>query len=255
MGKKMIKSPTPIISNPKKTGSVAVNPKNSGLIPLNQKNGATVVKRKGIASGFLIAVIAVVLIIVGAGFYVAKKFKSWAAEGVTMAMSMIIEESDLPEVEKSEIVEILEIVKTDYLTGDITLEELGQILEAMPSCPAFAMGIVIQFEASYVETSGLSDAEKTEATIALNRFAQGLSNGLIGWEEIEDIIGPISETDEDGEQQLKEPDGVTDNEIREVLLEVKRIADDAGIPEEFVEVDISAAFQATIEEILSRPLA
>ena len=210
--------------------------------------------RQGFASGCLIAVIVVVLIVVGAGIYVVKNFKGWAAEGITVAMSFIIEESDLPEVEKYEIVEILDLIKEEYLAGNITLEELGQIMEAMPSCPALAMGIVIQFEASYVATSNLSDAEKTEAKVALNRFAQGLSNGWIGWEEIGDIIAPISETDDDGDQVLKEPDRVTDDEIREVLREVKLIADNAGIPEEFVEIDISASFEATIEEVLARPL-
>lgn len=220
-----------------------------------QKNSDLIAQRHGFASGCLIAVVVVVLIIVGAGIFVAKNFKSWAAEGITAAMSMMIEESDLPEVERSEIIEILNQVKEEYLAGDITIEELGHILEAMTSCPAIAMGIVIQFEASYVAISSLSDGEKNEATLALNRFAQGLTNGLIGWEEIEDIIAPISETDAEGKQTLKDPGSVTDGEIREALAAVKRAADNAGIAEELVEVDISESFRTTIEEALARPLA
>ncbi len=220
-----------------------------------QKNSDLIAQRHGFASGCLIAVVVVVLIIVGAGIFVAKNFKSWAAEGITAAMSMMIEESDLPEVERTEIIEILNQVKEEYLAGDITIEELGHILEAMTSCPAIAMGIVIQFEASYVAISSLSDGEKNEATLALNRFAQGLTNGLIGWEEIEDIIAPISETDAEGKQTLKDPGSVTDGEIREALAAVKRAADNAGISEELVEVDISESFRTTIEEALARPLA
>lgn len=220
-----------------------------------QKNSDLIAQRHGFASGCLIAVVVVVLIIVGAGIFVAKNFKSWAAEGITAAMSMMIEESDLPEVERTEIIEILNQVKEEYLAGDITIEELGHILEAMTSCPAIAMGIVIQFEASYVAISSLSDGEKNEATLALNRFAQGLTNGLIGWEEIEDIIAPISETDAEGKQTLKDPGSVTDDEILEALAAVKRAADNAGISEELVEVDISESFRTTIEEALARPLA
>ncbi|UCG04850.1 MAG: hypothetical protein JSV83_13060 [Desulfobacterales bacterium] len=220
-----------------------------------QKNSDLIAQRHGFASGCLIAVVVVVLIIVGAGIFVAKNFKSWAAEGITAAMSMMIEESDLPEVERFEIIEILNQVKEEYLAGDITIEELGHILEAMTSCPAIAMGIVIQFEASYVAISSLSDGEKNEATLALNRFAQGLTNGLVGWEEIEDIIAPISETDAEGKQTLKDPGSVTDDEIREALAAVKRAADNAGIAEELVEVDISESFRTTIEEALARPLA
>lgn len=222
---------------------------------LTPQNTSLFHRREGFATGCLIAVIVVVLIIVGGGIYVAKNFKSWAAAGITAAMSIMIEESDLPDVEKSEIVEILNQVKEEYLAGDISLEELGQILEAMADCPAIAMGIVVQFEASYVESSNLSDGEKNDAKLALNRFAQGLTSGVIGWEEIEGIIAPISETDAEDDQTLKEPGRVTDDEIREVLAAVKLAADHAGIPGQLLEIDISESFRKTIEQALARPLA
>ena len=220
-----------------------------------QKNSGLIAQRHGFASGCLIAVIVVVLLIVGGGIYVAKNFKSWAAAGITAAMSLMIEQSDLPKLEKSEIVEILYQVKEEYLAGDISLEELGQILEAMTDCPAIAMGIVVQFEASYVESSNLSAGEKTDAKLTLNRFAQGLTSGSVGWEEIEGIIAPISETNAEGDQTLKAPGRVTDDEIREVLAAVKLAADRAGIPEQLLEIDISESFRKTIEQALARPLA
>ena len=229
--------------------------RSQNAIRIAQKNSGLIAQRHGFATGCLIAVIVVVLLIVGGGIYVAKNFKSWAAAGITAAMSMMIEKSDLPDVEKTEIVEILNQVKEEYLAGDISLEELGQILEAMTDCPAIAMGIVVQFEASYVESSNLSDGEKNDARLALNRFAQGLKSGVIGWEGIEGIIAPISETDAEGDQTLKEPGRVTDDEIREVLAAVKLAADHAGIPEQFLEIDISESFRETIEQAIGRPLA
>jgi hypothetical protein len=222
---------------------------------LTLRNTALIHRPEGFATGCLIAIIVVVLIIVGGGIYVAKNFKSWAAAGITAAMSMMIEESDLPDVEKSEIVEILNQVKEEYLAGDISLEELGQILEAMVDCPAIAMGIIVQFEVSYVESSILSDGEKNDAKLALNRFAQGLTSGEIGWEEIEAIVAPISETTAEGDITLKEPARVTVDEIREVLAAVKLAADRAGIPEQLLEIDISESFKESIEQALTRPLA
>lgn len=225
------------------------------VMNLTHKNSGLIAQRHGFATGCLIAIIVVVLIIVGGGIYVAKNFKSWAAAGITAAMSMMIEESDLPDMEKSEIVEILNQIKEEYLVGDISLEELGQILEAMADCPAIAMGIVVQFEASYVESSSLSDGEKNDATLALNRFAQGLTSGVIGWEEIEAIVVPISETNAEGDITLKEPARVTDDEIREALAAVKLAVDRAGIPEQLLEIDISESFRKSIEHALARPLA
>jgi hypothetical protein len=125
----------------------------------------------------------------------------------------------------------------------------------MADCPAIAMGIVVQFEASYVESSSLSDGEKAEAKLSLNRFAQGLTSGAIGWEEIEAIVAPISETDAEGDMTLKDPARVTDAEIREVVAAVKLAADRADIPGIPLEIDISESFRQTIEQALERPLA
>ena len=88
---------------------------------------------EGLASGCLIAIIVTVAILIGAGIYIASNFKHWAAEGITVAMTLVIEESALPDEEKSEIIDILDQLKKDFQSDDITLEELGLILQAIPN--------------------------------------------------------------------------------------------------------------------------
>ena len=211
-------------------------------------------RREGLASGCLIAIIVTVAILIGAGIYIASNFKHWAAEGVTVAMTLVIEESALPDEEKSEIIDILDQLKGDFQTDDITFEELGLILQAIPSCPALPIGMMIQFEASYVKPSNLGDEEKIEANLTLNRFAQGLSGGTISWEEAHGVSGPLTNSDAEGKQTLKEPGEITDDEIREVLAAAKQAADNAGIPIVKIEIDISDEFQKTIEESIGRAL-
>jgi hypothetical protein len=210
--------------------------------------------RQGFANGCLIAIIAVVLVIVGVVVYVAMNLDQVASEGFALAMNVMIAQSDLPQEEKSQIIEIIDQLKEGYQAGDISLEELGQILEEMANCPALAIGVMIQFEASYVEPSDLSDEEKSTAKLDLNRFAQGLSSGLISWGETREISAPIMATDKEGNHSLREPSEVTDNEIREVLAAVKYVADEVGIPSTMVEIDISQEFKKTIEAVLERPL-
>jgi hypothetical protein len=221
---------------------------------LFQRINRLIAHRQGFANGCLIAIIAVVLVIVGAVVYVAMNFDRVVSEGFALAMNIMIAQSDLPQEEKSEIIEILDQLKEGYQAGDISLEELGLILEAMSSCPALAIGVMIQFEASYVEPSNLSDEEKIIAKLDLNRFAQGLSSGLISWGETREISAPIMATDEEGNHSLREPSEVTDNEIREVVAAVKYVVDEAGISRTMVEIDISEEFKKTIEEVLERPL-
>ena len=124
----------------------------------------------------------------------------------------------------------------------------------MGRCPAIPMGLVIQFEETYVVSSGLSSAEKMAANLNLNRLARGLSGGQIDWEIVDEILAPISEPDEDGDQRLKSPEEVSDDAIRDVILTVKTAADQAGIAEEKVEIDISDEFKKSVEEALGRTI-
>jgi len=211
-----------------------------------------IVRREGLANGCLIAIIVTVVILVGASIYVAMNFRHWAAEGVAVAMALVIEESALPEEEKSEIIAILGQLKEDFQAGAITFEELGLILQAMENCPALAIGMMSQFEASYVVPSTLNNEEKIEANLILNRFAQGLAGGVISWEDTGRVSEAIMTLDDEGNQNIKEPDEVTDDEIRQLLAAAKQSADDAGIPDKKIEIDISDEFQKTIEEAIGR---
>jgi hypothetical protein len=210
--------------------------------------------QKGIASGCLIAIVIVVIIIVGGGIYVAKNYRIWAAKGITFAMTEVINESDLPGQEKAEITNILALVKENYIAGDITLKELGTVLEAMANCPAIAVGMVVQFEASYVTPSALRDDEKAVARLHLNRFAQGLNNDAIGWGQLDDVTEPILQVSGEQNRDLKPPGECSPDEIRQVLYNVKTAADRQNIPMQFVDIDISDEFLKTIEGALGREL-
>jgi len=210
--------------------------------------------QQGIAGGCLIAIALVIIIFVSAGIYVARNYRAWAAKAITLAMTAVISESDLPLEEKVEIIDILDLVKDNYIAGYIELAELGTIFEAMAGCPALAIGMVVQFEASYVKDSGLGETEKAEARLHLNRFAQGLINDSINWGELDDVTEPILEFKGDSERTLKPPGQCSIDEIRQVLSNVKAAADQQKIPMQLVEIDISDEFLRTIEGALGRAL-
>jgi hypothetical protein len=220
--------------------------------PMNS-NGP--INQSGMANALLIAIIVILVIFVAAGVYAVKNRHIWIAHGITAAMNAVINNSGLPSQEKSQLTEIIHQINQGYLAGEITTAELGLIFEGMAKCPALTIGLVTQFEQSYVVPSDLSRAEKLAADIDLNRLARGLSEGIIGWEIVETILSGISDIGEDGTHQLKTPADVSDNEIREVLVAVKNAADEAGISEMKVEIDISDEFKKTVEQALGRSLS
>jgi hypothetical protein len=230
--------------------------KNQPIMP-NQKQikSAGMKSQSGMATALSIAIIAILVIFVAAGVYAFKNRKIWIAHGITAAMNAVINNSELPSQEKSQVTEIIYQINQGYLSGEISMAELGLIFESMAKCPALTIGLVTQFEQSYVVPSGLSNAEKLSAGSNLNRLARGLSNGNIGWEITETILAGISYIGEDGNHHLKAPGEVSDEEIREVLVEVKNAADEAGISEMKVEIDISDEFKKSVEEALGRSLS
>jgi hypothetical protein len=220
-----------------------------------QMNSNGLMSQTGIANALLITIIVILVILVAAGVYAVKNRHIWIAHGITAAMNAVINNSELPSQEKSKLTEIIHQINKDYLAGEISTAELGLIFESMAKCPALTIGLVIQFEQSYVVPSGLSSAEKRAAGTDLNRLARGLSEGTIGWEIAETILAGISDTGEDGTYQLKAPAEVSDVEIRDVLAAVKNAADEAGISEMKVDIDISNEFRKSVEQALGRSLS
>jgi hypothetical protein len=209
---------------------------------------------EGIATGCLVTIIAVILIFVAIGVYVAKNYQTWLAHGIAAGMHALIDNSDLPQQEKSEITEIIDQIKDGYLAEEISFAELGLILESMGQCPAIPIGLVTQFEESYVVPSGLTGAEKAAANLNLNRLARGIASEEIGWEVVDEILVPISDPGEDGNQHLRAPAEVSDEDIRQVLVTVQEAADEAGISDEKVEIDISDEFKKSVEVALGREI-
>jgi hypothetical protein len=210
--------------------------------------------QSGMATALLIAIIALLVIFVAAGVYAVKNRQIWIAHGITAAMSAVINKSGLPSQEKSQVTELIYQINQGYLAGEISAAELGLIFEGLAKCPALTIGIVTQFEQSYVMPSGLGNAEKLSADTHLNRLARGLSNGKVGLEIAETILAGISDIGEDGTHHLKAPGEVSDEEIRAVLVAVKNAADEAGISEIKIEIDISDEFKKSVEQALGRSL-
>ena len=208
----------------------------------------------GIATALLVGLIAFFLIIVAVGVYAVSNYNVWIAHGITAGMNAVINGSDIPEQEKAEVTQVISQLKEGYLAEEITMAEFGRVLEAIGSCPALPIGLVVQFEQSYVVPSGLDGDEKMAARLHLNRLARGLADGRIDWAVIEEILDPISDLGADGNQKLRSPDMVSDTEILEVLVTAKEIADEAEISEGMIAIDISDEFLKSVEEALGRSL-
>jgi len=181
---------------------------------------------------------------------VIDRVKSAAADAARKTLAEEINKSELPQEQKREMIAQVDRVANGFKAGDITLEDLVKILNALAESPVVVVLAVYTVEQKYIVPSGLTHEEKEEARLTTQRIARGAFEERIPKQDIQRALRPVSETNAEGEWQLKE--SVTDQELRDSLAQCRRIADEAGVPEEPFEVDLGKEFKKAVDQALAK---
>jgi hypothetical protein len=192
----------------------------------------------------------VVLVILGgiAAYYISKHWKDWASTIGSAALKETIEATELPEQEKDEISEQIDRLAAAFRQGQITKEQMAEIVQQVVGSPLMTTLAVSAIEKKYVTGSGLNDQEKVEAHQTLRRFLRAAIDQKIDEEGMNGAMQHVARRNKDGNWELK--DRVTDDELRAFLGEAKTLADDAGVPAEPEEIDPSDEFKRIIDEAM-----
>ena len=202
----------------------------------------------GCLKGCLIAL--VIFLILGAigVWWVAKNAKSWAGAGTAAIINQVIDESDLPAAEKEELKAESKRVTDGLADGSVSFDQLGQVITGFVESPLVPMFIVKGIEAKYLNQSGLSDEEKAEGKVTLERYISGLMSKQIPQNSIDQVMVHVADKDEQGEWQLREQ--LSDDELRSFLAAAKQAADDASVAEDPEPVDPSDELKKVIDGVL-----
>lgn len=199
-------------------------------------------------SGCLIGCLCVFLlgvVMCGAGtWYAFKKLPDFARNTAVTA----IEQSDLSDEDKRVVVEQVDRVVNEYKAGNISLEQVGEVFEEFAQSPLMNVLLAKAAMEKYVSPSGLSDEEKTEAKMTLERAARGVFEKKISQGELETTLDMIS-TKTGNQRQFA--NSLSDDELRKFLAECKRLADAAEIPEEPYEVDVGGEVKKAVDRALN----
>lgn len=193
----------------------------------------------------------VLLLCGGLIWYAVSNVKSIAANAARDALVRMIRSTELSAEDKQELITEIDRVVEEYKAGEITLEQIGRIVEELEQSPLLGAAVIFFAETKYVQPSGLSDEEKAEARRTLQRVARGIHEGQLKMEQLEAPMQHIQRTGPDGQQELKEK--LTDEELRQFLAELKQLADEAQVPDEPFEVDIGQAFKEAVDRALAKP--
>jgi hypothetical protein len=199
-------------------------------------------------------IMAGVLVILAAivGFWVARNWRDWFADFGTQAVNQQIDASDLPPQEKVEIKVQVERVGTEFKAGRISMEQAVKIVENLAKSPLMPMLVVAAVDTQYFDKSGLSDEEKAEGRVTLQRFARAVVEGKIKQDGVDKVLSHIA--DRRGKDNWEFRERVSDADLRAALAEAKTQADAAGMPAEVENtIDPSDEFKKVIDEALAEP--
>ncbi|MBI1375850.1 MAG: hypothetical protein GC159_24335 [Phycisphaera sp.] len=208
--------------------------------------------RGNVLAGCLIALgVLFVAIVIGVVVLVMKA-KTIISTGVHAATVEMVNQSDMTEEDKKAVIAELDQLKDDYQAGKITTEQIGNVMEEIGKSPLIPLGAMTFTEKHYIEPSGLSAEEKTDAKLQVGRFARGMYTEAIPKEALEEVAAPISEPDprQPGKTRLKQK--ATDEEVRQFIANLKQKADDASVSEEPFEINMAVEFKKVLDKALKR---
>jgi hypothetical protein len=201
-----------------------------------------------------LVIVVVGLLVVGVGVYwITQNWRGWTSTAGAQAVMQNVNASDLPEQEKREIEVQVKRVADAFGDGRISFEQLGKIIEKLMESPVLTTIIVSTAETKYLDPSGLSDEEKDEARITIQRFTRGAVDGTIDQNSMDMALEHIADPQEGGGWRLRMR--VSDAELRAFLAVAKAEADEANIPEEPEEFDASDEIKRIIDDAMGEQLA
>jgi hypothetical protein len=200
------------------------------------------------------------LLCVGGVWYVKQNAGKWVAGMAREVIVAVIEESEIADEEKAEVIAQVDRVVNAYKQGRISEQDLERLMQEFQSSPAFMMISAWGLEKAYLDPSGLSDEEKEAGRRSIQRAFRGLVEKKITQEQFarvmpqdnSDVRMDVAATTDGGKAVVKNSErpgqALTDEEVRKLLADLKKLADDAEIPDEPFEIDISDEVKKAVDQ-------
>lgn len=232
----------------------------------------------GCGWGLLIGCGGIVLVSVlacaGGVWYVQQNFDKWIVGLVREGVVAVIQGSEIPAGEKTEVIAQVDRVVDAYKARKINQQDMERLMEQLQSSPVFMLIGIWGMEKQYLDPSGLPDEEKQAGKRAFERALRGVYEKKITAEELQAVLPDQFDDQVDvamNEDTADAPDGgdaadampaeapdapfepkpVTDEDVRKMIANVKKLADDAGIPDEPFTIDIGDEVKKVVDQALA----
>ena len=225
---------------PQPPASTYVSPPNSPTAGRDSGSGCLI----GCLIGFAVCVV----LCGGVGIYVASQAKGWGVQIARQVVNPLVEESEISQEEKDAILEQFERVATAYEEGELTSEQLTEVVQDLVESKVWVLLVVKAIETKHLEPSGLTAQEKEAGRRSIDRVLRGAMDELITDSDLKELSEHFLEPTDDDSQTLK--DSLTDEELRALLTDAEDLAARREVPEDSEEFRFSERFREIVDEAL-----
>jgi hypothetical protein len=191
-----------------------------------------------------------VLCVVGV-WYVASNLDKWVVGLGREAIVAAINDSELPDEEKAEVITQVDRLVTAYKEGKIDQTDLERVMTELEDAPALQALALYGIEDEFLEGVDLPPAELEEARQTFGRALRGVYEGKIS-DEV--FYAALPDYDEEpvrlASTNAAEQEGSAEDDVRELVAKLKVMADNAGIPNEPFELDLGEEVKKLVDRAL-----
>ena len=213
-----------------------------------KKKGLSGCAIAGIGCG-VIVVLLLIAVAIGA-WWVNKHGRQFGTDIAVTAMKEGLKELDVPDEQRERMHARIDEIGEQFKAGKLELQQVAAIFEKLSQSPILPAGASLFVKRVYIRDSGLDDAEKEAAHLAIQRFSRGVIDESISEAKRESVLDMISTKDFNGNRQFKQK--LTDAELRAFIKAVTKAADEADVPAEVPEINFADEFDKAIDEALGQ---
>lgn len=214
--------------------------------------GARWERRGGLLAGCLTLIGALVVLLIVAVVLLVIYGRGWLAAAGLLIAEQALEETELPELERQEILDHLDALAEDFKARRVSWTQLRSVAESIVRSPLLPAAAVYAARKEYFDPSGLSAEEKANAELQMQRLARGVFEGTITIDEMEDVVDAIAVRTDEHTWRFKDRKIVSDEDLRQMVSEVTTLVDQKGIPAEPFTIDVSDEIGRAIDRALGR---
>jgi len=189
------------------------------------------------------------VVCIGGAWYVATNIERWVVGLGREAIVAAINDSELPQDEKAELIVQVDRVVTAHKEHKLNQADLQRVLEELQDAPPFKALALYGIEAEYLEGTNLKPAELERGRRAFQRVLRGVYEGKISEDDFFAAL-PDDENDQVRLAANNPAENSSDDDLRLALARLKVIADNAGIPDEPFQLHLGQEVKKIVDRAL-----